>query len=82
LAKRPSVDILIVVTDILIRDVPDDVVAALDANAHRAGLTRAEYLRRVLAGQQGPAMTREQLNRFSERTADLADPDVMAAAWR
>ena len=69
-------------TDILIRDVPDEVVAALDTNARRAGLTRAEFLRRVLADQQGPAVTREQLNRFAERTADLADPKVMAAAWR
>lgn len=68
--------------DILIRDVPDDVVAALDANAKSAGQTRAEYLRRLLADQQGPALTREQLTRFSERTADLADPDVMSSAWR
>lgn len=70
------------VTDILIRDVPDDVVAALDANAQRAGLTRAEYLRRVLADQQAPPLTRAQLDRFAERTADLGDPEVMAAAWR
>lgn len=75
-------DIIGGVTDILIRDVPDEVVAALDANAQRAGVTRAEYLRRVLAEQQGPAVTREHLNRFAERTADLGDPEVMAAAWR
>jgi hypothetical protein len=75
-------DIMDGVADILIRDVPDEVVAAVDANAQRAGLTRAEYLRRVLADQQGPAMTREQLNRFAERTADLGDPEVMAAAWQ
>lgn len=75
-------DIIDGVTDILIRDVPDDVVAALDANAQRSGLTRAEYLRRVLAEQQAPALTREQLNRFAERTTDLGDPEVMAAAWR
>ncbi len=75
-------DIMDGVTDILIRDVPDDVVAALDANAQRAGVTRAEYLRRVLAEQRGPAVTREHLNRFSERTADLGDPEVMTAAWR
>jgi len=70
------------VTDILIRDVPDEVVAALDANARRAGVTRAEYLRRLLAEQQGPAVTREHLNRFAERIADLGVPEVMAAAWR
>ena len=70
------------VTDILIRDVPDEVVAALDANARRAGVTRAEYLRRVLAEEQGPAVTREHLIRFAGRTADLGDPEVMANAWR
>jgi hypothetical protein len=35
-----------------------------------AGVTRAEYLRRVLAEQRGPAVTREHLDRFAERTAD------------
>ena len=69
------------VTDILIRDVPDDVVAALDANAQRAGLTRAEFLRRVLAELQQAPVTREHLSRFAERTADLDNPEVMAAAW-
>jgi hypothetical protein len=69
-------------TDILLRDVPDEVIAALDANAQRAGVTRAEYLRRVLAEQQGPAVMRDHLDRFAERTADLSDPEVMAAAWR
>lgn len=79
---RIRLDIIFDMPDILIRDVPDDVVAALDANAKSAGQTRAEYLRRLLAEQQGPALTREQLTRFTERTADLADPEVMAAAWR
>ena len=65
--------------DILIRDVPNEVVAAVDANAQRSGQTRAEYLRRLLADQQRPALTREQLNRFAERTADLGNPEVMAA---
>jgi antitoxin FitA-like protein len=75
-------DIVVDMTDILIRDVPDEVVAALDANAQRSGQTRAEYLRRLLADQQRPALTRDQLNRFAERTADLGDPEVMGAAWR
>ena len=34
---------------ILTRDVPDDVVAALEAHARRLGLTRTEYVRRRLA---------------------------------
>lgn len=80
-APYHSRDIIRCMTDILIRDVPDDVVSALDANARGAGLTRAEYLRRVLAEQQGPSVTREQLHRFANRTSDLGDPEVMAAAW-
>ena len=36
-------------TDVLIRDVPDDVIAALDAHAGRLGLSRSEYVRRRLA---------------------------------
>ena len=69
-------------TDILIRELPDDVIAAVDANAQRAGVTRSEFLRRVLAEQQGPAVSRDHLDRLAERTADLGDPEVMAAAWR
>jgi Ribbon-helix-helix protein, copG family len=80
-AHQPH-DIVVAMTDILIRDVPDEVVAALDANAQRTGQTRAEYLRRLLADQQRPALTRDQLNRFAERTVDLGNPEVMAAAWR
>ena len=38
--------------DILIRDVPDDVVAAIDAKAQRAGLSRTEYLRRALSRER------------------------------
>jgi hypothetical protein len=68
--------------DIRIRDVPDEVVASLDAKAKSNGLTRAEYLRRLLADQQEPTLTREQLDRFATRTADLSNPEVMAAAWR
>jgi hypothetical protein len=38
----------VVVTDMLIRDVPDDVLAAVDARARRLGLSRSEYVRRRL----------------------------------
>ena len=36
-------------TDMLIRDVPDDVVAVLKARARRLGLSRSECVRRRLA---------------------------------
>jgi hypothetical protein len=72
------------VTDILIRDVPDDVIAAIEAKARRAGLSRAEYLRRTLEREiAGPVgeVTVESLRRFKETFADLADPEVMRSAW-
>ncbi len=59
------------------REVPDEVNAALDANALRAGVTRAEYL----AEKRGP-VTRDHLVRFAERTADLGNPEVLAVAWK
>jgi len=71
-------------TDILVRDVPDDVVVALDARAARLGLSRSEYLRRRLAQEavSGPALvTVEDLSAFSGTFADLVDPGVMKAAW-
>jgi len=71
-------------TDILIRDVPDDVVAALDAKARRAGLSRTEYLRRALARERDEspgAVSVDDLAAFSETFADLDDPEVMRQAW-
>ncbi|WP_419925607.1 antitoxin [Candidatus Poriferisocius sp.] len=70
--------------DILIRGVPDDLVVEIDAKASSAGLSRAEYLRRVLAREctRGHGRTTvADLERFAERCADLADPEVMAKAW-
>jgi hypothetical protein len=71
-------------SDILIRDVPDDVLAAIDARAKRVGLSRSEYLRRTLererVGSTGP-LTLEHLDRVAVLAADLDDPDVMSGAW-
>jgi hypothetical protein len=70
--------------DILIRDLPDNVLAAIDANARRLGLSRNEYLRRHLAGEinsQRAQVTVEDLQRSAEVFADIDDPDVMANAW-
>jgi plasmid stability protein len=72
-------------TDILIRDVPDDVIAAVDARASRLGLSRSEYVRRRLAqdaAASSPSVTTQDLARFAETFADLDDPAVMSQAWR
>jgi hypothetical protein len=71
-------------TDILIRDVPDDVVAAIDAKAARAGLSRTEYLRRALGRERSDdadEVTVESLARFARTFADLEDAETMGRAW-
>lgn len=71
--------------DILIRDVPAGVVAAIDTNAQRQGLSRSEYLRRTLlqdATRTAGAVTMADLHWFSETFSDLDDPEVMARAWQ
>ncbi|WP_208027135.1 type II toxin-antitoxin system VapB family antitoxin [Rhabdothermincola sediminis] len=71
-------------TDILIRDVPEEVVAAIDAKAKRLGLSRTEYLRRALERervQDEGAVTVEQLERVASLARDLDDPEVMSGAW-
>lgn len=71
-------------TDILIRGLSDDAVAAIEANAKRTGLSRAEYLRRALERERHISandVTVESLARFCETFADLGDADVMRAAW-
>jgi len=71
-------------TDVLIRDVPEEVVAALDAHAARLGLSRSEYVRRRLAqdaATPGSPVSVADLARFAVSFADLADPDVMSQAW-
>ena len=70
--------------DILIRGVPDDVLAAIDAKAKRVGLSRTEYLRRALERERvqdaGP-VTVDQLERTASLARDLDDPDIMSGAW-
>lgn len=72
-------------SDILIRDVPDDVLAAIDAKARSAGLSRTEYLRRTLARERSEAIldvTTNDLAAFADTFPDLGDDAVMDAAWR
>ena len=71
-------------TDVLIREVPDEVVAAIDVKAQRLGLSRAEYLRRVLHREgrtESAEAGVEALERLCDLISDLADPEVRRAAW-
>ncbi len=73
------------ITDVLIRDVPEDVIAAVDAHAGRLGLSRSEYVRRRLAQDAAvhdTTVSVEDLARFADVFGDLANPDVMSRAWR
>jgi hypothetical protein len=72
------------VPDVLIRDVPAEDLARIDAHAARLGLSRTEYLRRRLrqeAARPIAPVTAADLERFATRFADLGDPEVMRQAW-
>ncbi len=69
-------------TDVLIRDVPDDVLAGIDARAARLGISRVEYIRRRLAADAATnaasvSVSVNDLRRFAEGFADLADESVI-----
>jgi hypothetical protein len=71
-------------SDVLIRDVPEDVLAVIDHRASDLGLSRSEYLRRQLSQQAARSetvVTAADLERFSHAARDLGDPDVMDQAW-
>jgi hypothetical protein len=71
--------------DVLIRDVPDAVLAAVDAHAARLGLSRVEYIRRRLASDaatSNSAVSPDDLRIFGDAFADLVDDEVMGAAWQ
>ena len=71
--------------DVLLRDLPDEVLAALDAHAARLGLSRSEYLRRRLtqdAALVPGTLSVDDLAEFAIVFEDLADPDVMSQAWQ
>lgn len=70
--------------DILIRDLPAEDLARLDAHAARQGLSRTEYLRRRLhedAARVDASVTAADLQRFAARFGDLDDAEVIRQAW-
>ena len=66
-------------SDFMVRDVPEDVLAAIDSCAARLGLSRNEYVRRelkIVAQRSASSITVEDLQRFSERFPDLINPGI------
>lgn len=72
-------------TNVLVRGLSDEAVARIDRSAEELGLSRNEYLRRHLEGvgpRPAAKVTEESWKRSAEVLADLADPDIVADAWR
>ncbi|MCG7581645.1 ribbon-helix-helix protein, CopG family [Mycolicibacterium sp. OfavD-34-C] len=71
-------------SDLLIRDVPENVLAGLDARAAELGLSRVEFIRRRLAQEARAAsapVTQSDLSRFGTTFSGLAEEDLMRQAW-
>lgn len=73
-------------TNVLIRGLSEAAVERIDAEAAELGLSRNEFLRRRLEqGASTPVaakVTTDDWSRSAAAFGDLADPDVMDAAWR
>jgi hypothetical protein len=69
--------------DVLIRDVPAEDLARIDALAARLRISRTEYLRRRLhqEAHRSSSVTPADLPQFANRFSDLEDPEVMRQAW-
>lgn len=74
-------------SDVLIRGLSDEAVARIDAEARALGLSRNEFLRRRLEGsvaapRSETVLTAADWSRSADTFEDLADPEVMSAAWQ
>ncbi len=71
-------------TDVLIRNVPEEDLARIDERAARLGLSRGEYLRRRIsqdAAREEGRVTVADLERAGTLSQDLLDDEVMRHAW-
>jgi hypothetical protein len=74
-------------TDLVIPDLPDEVISAIDKKAKALGLTRVEYARRLVSEQDEtddsdlPELTIEDMRRYAELIQDLKNPEIMRKAW-
>jgi hypothetical protein len=73
-------------TNVLIRGLSEATVERIDAEAASLGLSRNEFLRRRLENEasvpEAATVTADDWSRSAAAFADLANPDVMDAAWR
>ena len=72
-------------SNILVRDLPEAVVAEIDAQAARVGISRVEYVRRQLvreARRVARSVSAADLQRSDQLLGDLLDEDLMEQAWR
>ena len=72
-------------SDILVRDLPDDVVAEIEASAARLGISKAEYVRRQLVRESRRVkqpVTVDDLRRSHELLDGLRDRGLMGQAWQ
>ncbi|WP_454293942.1 type II toxin-antitoxin system VapB family antitoxin [Salana multivorans] len=70
--------------NVLIRNIDDAVIAQIDADALRLGLSRNEYLRRALESlghEHARRETREYFEWIAETFAELRDKNVRLQAW-
>lgn len=68
--------------DVLLRNLSDEELAAVDARAGRLGLSRNEYLRRLVHRDvEAVPVSADDLRRFADTFSDLGDPEVMSGAW-
>lgn len=73
-------------TDVLIRNVPEEHLRRIDEKASRLGLSRNDYLRRQIADDArreapGAPLSVDDFAEFADLAADLKDESVMRDAW-
>jgi hypothetical protein len=70
-------------TNLVIENVPDSVLVAVDAHAARLGVSRGEYIRRRLAhdaASDAIPVVVSDLPRLAASAAEVAEPFLMSTA--
>lgn len=68
--------------DLLLRNLSDKDLSAVDARSARLGLSHNEYLRRLVHRDiDAQPVTVKDLHSFAATFADLEYPDVISRAW-